>query len=303
MKLLVIGAQGQLARCLFDACKTIAIDIIGVGRFDIDLLDKESVAGVVGQVSPHLVINAAAYTAVDRAESEPAAAFAINAEAPGHIAKACAHYQKPLIHISTDYVFDGTKEEPYCEEDKVAPLGVYGLSKLEGERRVAEALPQHIILRTAWIHSPFGHNFTKTMLRLARDRSEVRVVDDQIGNPTYGPQLAVAILTAADKLIGSGNPSTQWGIYHLAGSGATSWCDFAREIFVQSVRLGGPATSLRPIATSEYPTPARRPMNSTLTSAKFYSAFEVRLPDWRLGVAECVTRILSDEAAGPNGGF
>jgi dTDP-4-dehydrorhamnose reductase len=301
MKLLVIGAQGQLARCLFEAGKTTDFDVVGVGRLEIDLLDVESVLRVVRQVAPRLVINAAAYTAVDRAESEPATAFAINAEAPGHIAKACAHNHTPLIHISTDYVFDGTNQQPYCEEDEVAPLGVYGRSKFEGERRVAEAWAQHMIVRTAWIYSPFGNNFAKTMLKLARNRAELSVVDDQVGNPTYGPQLATAILSAGDKLVRSADTSAQWGTYHLAGAGATSWFNFAREIFIQSMRLGGPVVKLHPITTREYSTPAKRPLNSTLDSSKFSRAFGISLPHWRSGVAECVARLLRCETSGGNG--
>jgi dTDP-4-dehydrorhamnose reductase len=303
MKLLVIGAQGQLARCLLEAGKTRNFNIVGVGRSDIDLLNVENIIRLVKGVTPSLVINAAAYTAVDRAELEPAAAFAINAEAPGHIARACQHNRTPLIHMSTDYVFDGTNAEAYREEDAVAPLGVYGLSKLEGERRVAEALPQHIIVRTAWIYSPYGNNFAKTMLALARNRSELRIVDDQVGNPTYGPHLANAILSAADKSVRSANTCAQWGTYHLAGSGVTSWYNFAREIFGQSARLGGPVVKLRPIATSEYPTSSKRPSNSALNSSKFFRAFGIRLPHWRLGVSECIGRLLGAETAGANGSF
>lgn len=296
MRVLVIGRDGQLARSLLAAKVPAGLQLAAVGRPDIDLGAPATIVPALDRLAPDLVINAAAYTAVDKAETEPELAHAINAGAPGLVARACASRDIPLIHISTDYVFDGSKPAPYCEDDPTAPLGVYGRSKLEGERRVAAACPRHIILRTAWIVSPYGHNFAKTMLRLAATRAEVGVVHDQIGSPTYAPHLATGILAIAETCLRHGGNAVAWGIYHAAGSGEATWCELARAIFLQSASVGGPSAAVRPITTAEYPTAARRPANSRLDCSKLAHAFAVRLPDWRVGIAECV-RPLTDGAA------
>ncbi|MGD9806356.1 MAG: dTDP-4-dehydrorhamnose reductase [Hyphomicrobiaceae bacterium] len=291
MKVLVIGTQGQLARSLITAKPTVGMSIACIGRPALDLADTEGTKSVVAEAKPDLVINAAAYTAVDRAETEVEAAFAVNAAGPEALAQVCQRLSIPIIHLSTDYVFDGTKKSPYVEEDPVAPLGVYGRSKLEGERRVATACPRHIILRTAWVHSPFGDNFVKTMLRLAGTRDEISVVDDQIGSPTFAPHLAAVILELARRI--ANERELLWGIYHAAGDGNATWCGLAREVFEVSSRLGGPVASIRPISTAEYPTLAQRPANSRLDCGRLRCSLGAGLPPWQQGVAECVAWLLA----------
>jgi dTDP-4-dehydrorhamnose reductase len=197
-----------------------------------------------------------------------------------------------LIHVSTDYVYDGTKATPYVEDDPTAPLGAYGRSKLAGEDAVRSAVRRHVILRTAWVHSPFGGNFVKTMLRLAGERPEVRVVDDQIGSPTYAPHLAEAILAIAR--IAVEEPERRvWGTYHATGTGYVSWCGLAREVMRVSGAQGGPSANVVPITTADYPTPAKRPANSRLECSKLSKTFGVTLPDWQIGVSDCVMRLQS----------
>ena len=252
----MIGAQGQLARALVESAKSTDISVVAVGRPELDLLKPTTVARAIEDVAPDVVVNAAAYTAVDKAEAEPELAYAINAEGAGRVAEACAWKNIPLIHISTDYVFNGVLARPYREDDQPAPLGVYGQSKLEGERLVADVCQRHVILRTAWVYSPFGHNFVKSMLRLADNQSEIGVVDDQVGNPTYAPHLAEGILAVARQIMSGPENDLRWGVYHMAGAGEATWCRLAQEIFAQSKSLGGPVAHVRPIRTAEYPTPA-----------------------------------------------
>jgi dTDP-4-dehydrorhamnose reductase len=299
MRIAVTGTAGQLACSLRDAARS-GQTLVMLGRPQLDLADAATIAPALDAAAPDLVVNAAAYTAVDRAESEPDVAAAVNAIAPGHIARWCAAHAVPLIHLSTDYVYDGRKPSPYMESDPTGPVSAYGRSKLAGEQAVADACPRHIIVRTAWVHSPYGANFTKTMLRLAATRAELGVVDDQQGNPTYAPHLAAAILGIAEQ-IGHGSDAA-WGVYHAAGSGTTTWCGFAREIFAVSARAGGAAAAVKPITTAEYPTPARRPANSRLDCSKLSAAFGITLPDWREGVAECVARLASLDRAIRNPG-
>jgi dTDP-4-dehydrorhamnose reductase len=202
----------------------------------------------------------------------------------------CKENGLPLIHISTDYVFDGTAERPYREDDPTHPISVYGASKLAGEVAVLSHCPRHIILRTSWIHSPWGHNFVRTMLRLASMRQEISVVDDQIGAPTYALDLAAAILSAGRCVINHGE-GAPWGIYHVASPDSTTWCGFAREIFRLAELYGLPSSSVVPIKTYEYPTPARRPANARLDSSKFVRQFGHVIPHWRDGAAACVQRL------------
>ena len=248
------------------------------------------------RTAPDLVINTAAYTAVDNAKSEPDLAHAINAAGAAQIARICERNDVPILHLSTDYVFDGAKPEPYTEDDITAPLGVYGRTKLAGEHLVAAACPRHLILRTSWIVSPYGHNFIRTMLRLAQSRHEIGVVDDQHGTPTFAPHLATCVLTIAESLIASGN-AISWGVYHAAGTGQATWCQLAREVFLQSARLKGPIASVRAISTAEYPTTAARPANSRLDCTKLEQVFGIRLPDWRSWIAECVHSLVVDQSS------
>jgi dTDP-4-dehydrorhamnose reductase len=240
------------------------------------------------------VVNAAAYTAVDRAEDESIAAFGINALAAERIATACSASSIPMVHVSTDYVFDGMKDSPYREDDATGPINAYGCSKLEGEQRVAEACDRHIILRTAWLYSPWGVNFVKTMLRLAADRPAIRVVDDQRGSPTYAPHLATIALALATRAAAR-SCDTRWGIYHAADAGETTWFGLAREIFRCAAAYGLQAPALTAVATGDYPTRARRPANSRLNCDKLRSVFGLEFPEWRVGVQACVAR-LSDQA-------
>jgi dTDP-4-dehydrorhamnose reductase len=297
MKLLVIGAQGQLARSLVEAATSQHFDVVPLGRPQFDLLQPESIDGALKLLEPQIVINTAAYTAVDKAEEEPDLTCAINSDGARRVAEACATTKTPLIHISTDYVFDGSKRKPKRESDPTAPINVYGRSKLDGERAVAAICPQHLLLRTAWIYSPFGHNFAKTVLRLAESRSEFNVVDDQIGNPTYAPHLAAGILQIARQILKGGSHSLPWGTYHLAGSGEASWHRLACEVLDRSASLGGRTARVRAITTSQYPTRAKRPADSRLNCSKCTDTFGVTLPEWRSGVADCVARLLAESGA------
>ncbi|QKP78805.1 dTDP-4-dehydrorhamnose reductase [Methyloligella sp. GL2] len=297
MKMLVVGREGQLGRSLAEAAKTSSdIEVLALGRPDLDITKAETISAALDRFSPDIVVNAAAYTAVDKAESEAEQAYAVNAEGPRLLAELCAARNIPLVHISTDYVFDGSKDGFYAETDAVAPLGVYGESKLAGERKVAEANPKHIILRTAWVFSPYGGNFVKTMLRLAETRPELGIVDDQRGSPTYAPHLAEAILAMAAPIAEADASSDIWGIYHAGGAGETSWHGLAAEVFRRSAEHGGPAAATKPITTADYPTPAARPANSRLNSGKLAETFGVHLPDWHDGVAECVAALAAAPA-------
>jgi dTDP-4-dehydrorhamnose reductase len=270
------------------------VEILFAGRPRLDLTRVETIAPTIEAVRPDIVVSAAAYTAVDQAEHEPELAFAINATGAGEVARAAASVGVPIIQLSTDYVFDGALDRPYREDDAPGPQSVYGASKLAGEEAVAAANPRHLVLRTAWVYSPFGKNFVRTMLRLAAKHDEVSIVSDQCGNPTSALDIADGILAIARQLR-ERTDFDQWGIYHLAGSGATNWADFAVEIFGLSRSLGGPAARVRPIATNDYPTIARRPANSRLETKKLSRVFGHFIPDWR-GSCRCVIgRLLEQE--------
>jgi len=292
MRLYVIGADGQVARSLREAASVHDDIVFGFGtRPDVDLLHPKSIHAAIAKFRPDAVVNPAAFTAVDRAESEPNQAFALNRDGARADAIAAANQDAPVIHLSTDYVFDGNKIGAYVESDAVAPQGVYGRSKLEGETAVAEANPRHIVLRTSWIYAPFGSNFVRTMLRLAAERDRLRVVDDQVGCPTYAPDIATAIIAMARKLTNSGWHSKYAGVTHLAGPDALTWCAFAREIIRASVERGGRFVPVDPISTSDYPTAALRPANSRLSTARLESIFDLRLPPMKSSLANCLDRL------------
>jgi dTDP-4-dehydrorhamnose reductase len=293
VSVLVVGSSGQVAQSLVEAAGRSGAQIKAIGRPALDITSETAVVRAIAEARPSLVINAAAHTAVDLAESEPEQARAVNAVAPGWIAREAAKAGAPVIHISTDYVYDGAKPSPYLESDATAPLGVYGASKLEGERRVAAENPRHLILRTAWVHSPFGKNFVKTMLKLAAGRPEVGVVADQIGSPTYAPDMAEALLAIAARL---GEGAQHWGVFHIAAPDEAVWADVAEAAFASSRKRGGPAASVKRITTAEYPTPAKRPANSRLNTDKLAAAYGVRLRAWREGVDACVERLLASGA-------
>jgi dTDP-4-dehydrorhamnose reductase len=292
--ILVFGAAGQLGREVMALANARGIGAIGYNRAKADITDFASVKAAILAISPRLVLNAAAYTAVDRAETEPKVAYAANAWGAETVARAAAQQQVPVIQISTDYVFDGTKIGAYVETDPIAPLGVYGKAKAGGEAMVRHANPRHFILRTAWVYGRFGANFLKTVLRLSREREELRIVADQRGCPTATQDLAEAVF-AIDRALarGIGAPGT----YHFAGDGATTWHKFASAIVEAQAQATGRRPKVSPIATADYPTPARRPANSELDSSLFASVFGYRARDWQTRARETVELLLQETRA------
>lgn len=277
MKLLVFGKTGQVAREL----ARIVPEAVFLSREDADLADPGRCAQAIVRIAPDAVINAAAYTAVDRAEGEEALALTINGDAPGFMAESCAAQGIPFIHISTDYVFGGAGQKPFKPDDPTGPLGAYGRTKLAGEQNVQMAGGTFVILRTSWVFSAHGQNFVKTMLRLSQERESLRIVDDQIGGPTPAADIAMACCTMAKHL--REDPSSR-GIYHFAGAPDTSWKGFAEAIFNAS----GRAIGITGIPSADYPTPASRPLNSRLDCTKTEQVFGLRRPDWRKAVASIV---------------
>lgn len=272
MKVLVTGDEGQLARSIRECGNDHPdIKLQFVSRPTFDLMIPETVRSTIADAAPDVVVNAAAYTAVDRAEDEPDIAFQINAAGAEAVASAAESIGAGVIQISTDYVFDGRKSSAYLEDDKTNPLGIYGESKLEGEQRIRSANPKHFIVRTGWVYSPFGQNFVKSIMNAARTRDGLRVVADQFGNPTSALDLAEGLL----RMVGA----NAWGeTYHLAGAGSTSWHEFAREIMAQCSDLGLASVPVEPIRTDEWPTRARRPACSILNSDKFAADFCFSMP-------------------------
>ena len=281
MKLLILGAGGQVGTALQSAAWPPGARITALTHAQADIGDAAAVAAAVDSGKYDVVINAAGYTAVDKAESEPAVALRINGEAPGLIAAECARRGSALIHISTDYVFDGAKAAPYLETDATAPLGVYGASKLAGERAVTDRLEQHIILRTSWVFSATGANFVKTMLRLAAAGRDIRVVQDQTGGPTPADDIAWAIAQIVARITAG---PVAWGTYHYCGTPAVSWYDFARAIFEIHGAMTGKHVAVAAISANDYPTAARRPANSRLDCAKIRSVFGIEQRPWRAGL-------------------
>ena len=286
--ILVFGRNGQVAHELEMQGAAQGRAMVLAGRETLDLTDFGAIEGLIAAIDPSVVINAAAHTAVDRAESEPDAAYALNRDAPAAMAKACASRGLPFVHFSTDYVFDGGLDRPYVETDPTGPTGVYGASKLAGEQAVIAAGGQAIILRTSGVYSARGANFVKTMLRLAADRDELGVVGDQLGRPTWARDCAEAALTAAAAL--AANPSLA-GVYHLSGAGDATWADLASAVFEISAAHGGPTARVRPIATSDYPTPAKRPANSRMDCGKIEAALIWRCRPWRESLAACMSEM------------
>lgn len=292
--ILVFGGNGQLGQELAHASAARHVTLVAVSRHEADIADADAVHRALATHTPQLVVNAAAYTKVDLAETEVEAARQGNEIGPRILAQACAAAGVPLIHISTDYVFDGIKSGAYVETDPIAPSGSYGRSKAAGEDAVRAACPHHVIIRTAWVFGAFGSNFLKTMLRLAATRDELRVVADQRGCPTSTTSLADAILTIAPRLI---DGEDVWGTYHFAGTGVTTWHGFASRIVAAQAPLTGRTPRVTPITTAEYPTPARRPANSALDCTKFARVFGVRARPWE----EETDRITRALVAAPTG--
>jgi dTDP-4-dehydrorhamnose reductase len=299
MRIFVTGAtDGQLARALSEAAPASAgVELSFGAPPGFDLTRPASVREPILAFRPHLVVSAAAFTAVDKAESEPDLAFAINRDGAGVVAAAAAEAGAPVIQLSTDYVYDGGKPTPYVEDDPVAPQSVYGRSKLEGERAAAAANPQTIVLRTAWVFAPYGANFVRTMLRLAGEQDRLRVVDDQVGCPTYAPDLAAAILRIAARIDAQGWRTDYAGITHVAGPDALTWCAFARKIVAGSAARGGRSVPVDAITTADYPTPAKRPANSRLATGRLAALFDARLPPLDDALGRCLDGLTSNATA------
>lgn len=284
--ILVTGGTGQVATEL-----AARADVARVGRPEFDFDRPDSIAETFHRVQPTLVVNAAAWTAVDAAEKEVDAAYRANRDGPAALASLCAAAGIPLIHISTDYVFSGDKPAPYVEDDPTGPSGVYGASKLAGEQAVLASGAQAVILRTAWVYNATGKNFVRTMLNLAQRMDTLRVVADQQGCPTNAGDLADAILAISARLAAGWQPAYH-GVFHAAGTGSTNWHAFADAIFDEAARHGRPRPTVNPIATADYPTPARRPANSRLDCTKLADVFGVALPGWRPSLARTIDAIL-----------
>lgn len=283
MTLFVFGAGGQVGRALIERAGASAI---GADRHGCDICDEAAVTRALADPALTAVVNCAAFTAVERAQSEPVNAFAVNAGGAAIVARAAAARRLPLIHLSTDYVYAGAGREPHCEEEPAAPLNVYGASKAAGDAAVATTSPAHLVLRTSWVFGVYGANFVKTMLRLARERDELRIVADQIGGPTEARDIADAVLAMAAICRRPG--FSAWGIYHFAGAPSTSWHGFAQAIF----ECAPPPPRLLPVASSEYPTAVVRPANSTLNCNRIGDVFGITPPDWRASLA----RVMAEQA-------
>jgi dTDP-4-dehydrorhamnose reductase len=288
IRIAVTGKSGQVARSLRDVGAEFGADICLVGRPELDLTMPQTVLRALKSTAPHVIVNAAAYTAVDQAEREPAAAWALNESGARAVAAAGRALDVPVIHLSTDYVFNGRKRAPYIEEDPPAPTSVYGVSKLAGERAVAATTTDYVILRTSWVFSPYGKNFVRTMVELAGKREEVRVVADQQGCPSYARDLAVAIIFIAKRLLENPADARLRGTFHLAGTGQTTWDNFADAIFSFLESIGRDSPVVKPITSAEYPTAARRPANSRLDCGKIARTFGLRMPAWPDSLRACL---------------
>jgi dTDP-4-dehydrorhamnose reductase len=292
---LVFGAGGQVGRELMQRPAPRGFAILGLTHGQTDIADRKAVEEVVRQHRPDIIVNAAAYTAVDRAEIELDRAFAANETGPRNIAAAAQDVGAVLVHLSTDYVFDGRKTESYVEDDPVAPVSIYGQSKEAGEREVRKTISRHLILRTAWVYAAHGSNFLKTMVRLAGERTVVRVVADQYGTPTSAADLADAILAILPRLT---ERDAARGTFHLTNAGWTTWNGFAQEIFLGLTRHGRPTPRLEAITTADYPTPARRPAMSVLDCQKIFGAYGIRLRPWEDAVKATLAALLALEVDG-----
>ena len=282
MKILLVGANGQVGREIQDLFNQKEIDLVSFSRQQLDITNLHSIETQLAAQADNAtcLINVAAYTAVDKAENESQQAFQVNRDGALNLATFCQKYKLPLIHLSTDYVFSGAEEQPYKEEEPASPINVYGQSKLEGEQAIQNNLEQYIILRVSWVFGQYGHNFVKTILRLASEREELKIVADQYGNPTAAEDIAKVLLTIVGE-IAQGN--TAWGVYHYSNTPQVSWCEFAEDIVEvgrkanQSIRV----KTIEPILTSQFPTPAKRPMNSGLCCDKIHENFGVKCASWR----------------------
>lgn len=293
MRIAVTGKSGQVAKSLQRLAATDPeLEVVLVGRPELDLLDPDSIGGALRKTKPDIIVSAAAYTAVDQAEDERDLAYAINAVGAEIVAREAERIGVPVIHLSTDYVFDGSKNGFYVEADATAPRSVYGATKLEGEKLVTSSHSSPVIIRTAWVYSPYGKNFVKTMLELARTRDELNVVCDQWGCPTSALEIARALYAVAIKIRDLGAERVT-GTYHFAGTGEASWQSFAEHVFQCSGREGGPRAKVNAIDSSQFPTKAMRPQNSRLDCVKFTTTFQYKAPDWRQSVDDVVREIVA----------
>lgn len=299
--ILVAGKNGQLARCLRELAAMRGLPLVAIGRPELDLENREGIDKLIASIAPSAIINAAAYTAVDQAESEMAKAFSVNRDGAAALANVAWQMNIPLIHHSTDYVFDGSKPDAYDENDIPAPLNAYGASKLAGEAAVLAAHPLATVIRCSWLYSPYGSNFVRTMLRLCETQQKVRVVRDQHGNPTSAFDLAEAVLRIAERSAMDDRRATA-GIFHIAGQGETNWHDFAQAIFCERSRRGARIPALEAITTEEFPTAARRPRNSRLDSSKAERVFGIRLAPWRHALKTCLEQLGETDAEGNRAG-
>ena len=296
MTILIAGADGQLGRALMHMSHEWQLSAVGMDLPDFDITDPNGLTNHLTHAQPTVAVNAAAYTNVDRAEGESEAAFSINAAGAGNLATCCAKAGIPLIHISTDYVFDGSRSVPWKESDPISPLGVYGRSKAEGERLVREALDDHIIIRTAWMFGIHGNNFVKTMLRFADSKEPVRVVADQMGSPTCAEDLAAAICDIIRSVQNDG--VRKWGTYHYCNRGVASWYSFAEAIFrCAQTATGRPSVQVEAITTDQYPTAARRPAYSVLDCSLIEKAFGITAPPWQESLEKTITILLGRPTA------
>jgi dTDP-4-dehydrorhamnose reductase len=296
---LVTGGSGQLASALDAAGQALGVPVRRVGRPQFDFDRPDGIAPLLRSVAPSAVVNAAAYTAVDAAETDADAAFRANCDGPALLARLCAEAGIPLIHVSTDYVFDGRKGAPYLETDPTNPQGIYGATKLEGERAVLSACQRAIVLRTSWVYSPGGKNFVLAMLNAARKTDRLRVVADQKGCPTTAADLADAILAILTRIRRDGWHESCGGLYHAAGGGWTTWHGLATAVFEEAARHGLTAPAVEPITTADWPTQAERPADSRLDCSKLAERFGIRLPPWRESLARTVETIFATSTESP----
>ncbi|MEO1544804.1 MAG: dTDP-4-dehydrorhamnose reductase [Pseudomonadota bacterium] len=294
--IVVIGRSGQVAEALVRRGTEHGLPIVAGGRPEVDLTNVESLKAFILETRPSVVINAAAYTAVDKAETDADAAVALNSEGPATLAALCAIAGVPLVHVSTDFVFSGLATAPYAEDEDPSPLGVYGASKAAGEVGVRVAHPQHVIVRTSWVYGLAGSNFAKTMLRLGAERGELSVVDDQIGAPTFADDLADVLLTVAKRVAASEAPEL-FGTFHFSNAGQTTWCRYANAIFTIAGAGGAPVAVAKPIPTLEYPTPATRPPYSVLDCSKMLDVYGVNQREWQVALAEAVPALVASRDA------
>lgn len=292
MRILVTGKEGQVDTSLQTVGEALGLEIIRIGLPEIDLSQPETLEAPVREAHPDVIISSAAYTAVDKAESEPELAQAVNGDAPGVLARLAAELDIPILHLSTDYVFAGDKDTPYTETDMPAPVSVYGRTKLSGEEQIRAATDNHVILRTAWVYSPYGHNFVKTMLRLGETRDELSVVADQHGCPTYAPDIARVVLAVAQQVVIDRDPTIR-GTFHLTGFGETTWAGFAEAIFAGAEARGCKPVRVNHIPTTDYPVPAKRPANSRLNAHKLDEVYGLGLAPWQDSLDACLDQLIT----------